>query len=90
MSRAQVALAWLRTNPVVVAPSWARARPAISTTPSHRSTIESTGEEIAQLEEPYTPRYDFQGISDDAELQRIMRALPNFTTSDVTQDESSI
>jgi len=49
--------------------------------------IELTGEEIAQLEHPYTPRHDFQGISDDAELQRIMRALPNFTTADATQHE---
>ena len=27
--------------------------------------------EVARLERPYTPRYDFQGISDDAELARI-------------------
>jgi hypothetical protein len=39
-------------------------------------------EEIAPLEGAYTPRHDFQGISDDAELERIMRALPNFTTAE--------
>jgi diketogulonate reductase-like aldo/keto reductase len=33
--------------------------------------IELTADEVAQLERPYTPRYDFQGISDDAELARI-------------------
>ena len=31
------------------------------------------------LEAHYTPRYDFQGISDDAELERIMARLPGFT-----------
>jgi len=40
--------------------------------------IELTADEIAQLEAPYTPRYDFQGISDDAELTRIMARLPGF------------
>jgi hypothetical protein len=35
---------------------------------------------------PVHPRADFQGISDDAELQRIMSALPNFTTADATDE----
>jgi hypothetical protein len=38
-------------------------------------------EEIQQLEAPYTPRYDFQGISDDKELQAIMARVPQFTTA---------
>jgi 1-deoxyxylulose-5-phosphate synthase len=33
--------------------------------------IELTDDEAAALEAPYTPRTDFQGISDDAELARI-------------------
>jgi 1-deoxyxylulose-5-phosphate synthase len=33
--------------------------------------VELTGDEVAQLEAPYTPRYDFQGSSDDARLARI-------------------
>lgn len=33
--------------------------------------IELTDEEVARLEAPYTPRHDFPGISDDAELARI-------------------
>ena len=32
------------------------------------------------LEAPYTPRYDFQGISDDADLQAVIARLPQFTT----------
>lgn len=33
--------------------------------------VELTGDEVARLEAPYTPRYDLQGISDDARLARI-------------------
>lgn len=33
--------------------------------------IDLTDEEVTHLEQPYTPRYDFQSISDDAELARI-------------------
>lgn len=38
-------------------------------------------EEIRLLEAPYTPLYDFQGISDDKEMQRIVTRLPNFVTA---------
>jgi aryl-alcohol dehydrogenase-like predicted oxidoreductase len=44
-------------------------------------SITLTDEEIHLLEAPYTPRYDFQGISDDRELQRIMARIPGFTPS---------
>jgi 1-deoxyxylulose-5-phosphate synthase len=30
-----------------------------------------TDDEVARLDAPYTPRYDFQGVSDDAVLARI-------------------
>jgi hypothetical protein len=33
--------------------------------------IDLTDEEVAHLEQPYTPRYDFQGVSDDAVLASI-------------------
>ena len=89
VSRAQIALAWLRTNSVVVAPLVGASRRSHIDDAISSLDIELTGEEIAQLEHPYTPRHDFQGISDDAELQRIMRALPNFTTSDVDRGDSS-
>jgi aryl-alcohol dehydrogenase-like predicted oxidoreductase len=41
-------------------------------------TIHLTDEELLQLQRPYTPRHDFQGISDDAELERIKSQLPGF------------
>jgi diketogulonate reductase-like aldo/keto reductase len=44
-------------------------------------SIELSDEEIRALEAPYTPRHDFQGISDDADLQAIMSRLPQFTTA---------
>jgi hypothetical protein len=71
VSRAQVALAWLRHNPVVVAPLVGATRPSHIDDAVASLDIELTDEEIAALEAPYTPRYDFQGISDDAELARI-------------------
>ena len=43
--------------------------------------IDLTGDEIWQLEQHYTPRYDFQGISSDAEMQQIMARIPQFTTA---------
>jgi hypothetical protein len=33
--------------------------------------VDLTAEEVAELEAPYTPRADFQGVSDPEELARI-------------------
>ena len=81
VKRAQIALAWLRSKPVVTAPlvgasSIAQIDDAIASL-----DITLTDEEVRTLETPYTPRYDFQGISDDADLQAIMARLPQFTTA---------
>ena len=43
--------------------------------------IELTDEEIAALEAPYTPRHDFQGISDDAEMQKIRDRIPGYANA---------
>jgi len=71
VSRAQIALAWLRRNPVVVAPLVGASKTSHIDDAVASLEIDLTDEEVAQLERPYTPRYDFQGISDDAELARI-------------------
>lgn len=71
VSRAQVALAWLRSNPVVVAPLVGASRPAHIEDAVASLDLELTGEELAALQAPYTPRNDFQGVSDPAELERI-------------------
>lgn len=71
VSRAQVALAWLRRNPVVVAPIVGASRPSQLTEAIASLEVTLTDEEVAALEAPYTPRHDFQGVSDDAVLARI-------------------
>jgi aryl-alcohol dehydrogenase-like predicted oxidoreductase len=71
VSMAQVSLAWLRHNPVVVAPIVGATRPAHLADAVASLDLELTDSEIAELEAPYTPRADFQGISDNASLARI-------------------
>jgi aryl-alcohol dehydrogenase-like predicted oxidoreductase len=78
VSRAQIALAWLRRNPVVAAPlvganSTAQIDDAVASL-----EIELTDDEAAMLQAHYTPRYDFQGISDDKEIARIMARIPGY------------
>jgi aryl-alcohol dehydrogenase-like predicted oxidoreductase len=71
VSRAQVALAWLRRNPVVAAPIVGASKTAHIDEAVASLAIDLTDEEAARLEVPYTPRHDFQGVSDPAELARI-------------------
>ncbi|MEV0035153.1 aldo/keto reductase [Streptomyces sp. NPDC050804] len=75
VGRAQIALAWLRHNPVVVAPLVGASKPSHLEDAVASLEIELTEDEVAALEAPYTPRTDFQGISDDAELARISARL---------------
>jgi aryl-alcohol dehydrogenase-like predicted oxidoreductase len=75
VSRAQVALAWLRRSPVVVAPLVGATKPSHIDDAVASLEVQLTDDEVAKLEAPYTPRYDFQGISDDAELARISTRL---------------
>jgi 1-deoxyxylulose-5-phosphate synthase len=72
---AQVALAWLRRNPVVAAPLVGATKPTHIDDAVASLTIELTDDEVTALEAPYTPRHDFQGVSDDAELARISARL---------------
>ncbi len=78
VSRAQIALAWLRRNPVVAAPlvganSTAQIDDAVASL-----DIDLTDEEARALEAHYTPRHDFQAISDDKEFARIMARIPGY------------
>jgi 1-deoxyxylulose-5-phosphate synthase len=74
-TRAQIALAWLHHNPVVAAPLVGASKPSHLADAVASLDVELTDDEVAQLEAPYTPRADFQGISDDAELSRISARL---------------
>src|SRR5580692_4930317 len=75
VSRAQVALAWLRNHPVVVAALVGATKPYHLADAVASLDIELTDDEVAELEAPYMPRADFQGVSDDAELARISARL---------------
>jgi 1-deoxyxylulose-5-phosphate synthase len=79
VTRAQISLAWLRRNPVVVAPLVGASGTSQIDEAIASLDIDLTDQEAAGLEAHYTPRYDFQGISDDAELARIMARLPGFS-----------
>lgn len=78
VSRAQIALAWLRRNPVVTAPIVGASSKAQIDDAVASLSITLSNEEVRRLEAPYTPRHDFQGISDDREMQRIMDQVPGF------------
>lgn len=76
VSRAQIALAWLRHQPVVTAPlvgagSIRQIDEAIASL-----EVALTDEDVRALEAPYAPRYDWQGISDEAEIEAIRRRIP--------------
>jgi aryl-alcohol dehydrogenase-like predicted oxidoreductase len=81
VKRAQIALAWLRSKPVVTAPLLGASGIAQIDDAVASLAINLTDDEVRTLEMPYTPRYDFQGISDDADLYAIMARLPQFTTA---------
>jgi len=76
--RAQIALAWLHSKPVVTAPIIGAGTTAQIDDAVASIDVALSDEEIRALESAYTPRVDFQGISDDAELQRIMAQIPGF------------
>ncbi|WP_215458187.1 aldo/keto reductase [Streptomyces sp. ATCC 21386] len=80
-SRAQIALAWLRRRPVVTAPlvgagSIRQIDQAVASL-----GIDLTDDEVRALEAPYTPRYDWQGVSDEAELEAIRQRIPGMALS---------
>ena len=66
VTRAQVALAWLRSKPDVTAPLVGANTTTHIDDAVASLDIELTSKEIAALERPYTPRYDWQGVSDES------------------------
>ncbi|MBA8795761.1 aryl-alcohol dehydrogenase-like predicted oxidoreductase [Friedmanniella endophytica] len=81
VSRAQVALAWLRHQPVVTAPLVGAGTTQQIDDAVASLSIELTDDELRALEAPYTPRYDWQGVSDEAELEAIRRRVPGMALS---------
>ena len=76
VSRAQVALAWLRRQPAVVAPLVGAATTQQIDDAVASLDVELTDDEARAMEAPYTPRYDWQGISDEAEMDAIRARIP--------------
>ncbi|BBX62995.1 NADP-dependent aryl-alcohol dehydrogenase [Mycobacterium saskatchewanense] len=79
VSRAQVALAWLRAKPVVTAPIVGASSVGQIDEAIASLEVELTDADIRMLEAPYTPRYDFQGISDEAQLRAITERIPQLS-----------
>lgn len=76
VSRAQIALAWLRRRPVVTAPLVGAGSVRQIDDAVASLDVVLTDDEVRVLEAPYTPRYDWQGISDEAELDAIRARVP--------------
>lgn len=75
MSRAQIALAWLDSKPVLSAPIVGATKAAHLADAVASIDIALTSDEVEQLEVPYTPRYDFQGVSDPVGLAAISKRM---------------
>ncbi|MET8850148.1 aldo/keto reductase [Amycolatopsis sp. NPDC004625] len=76
VSRAQIALAWLHRHPVVTAPLVGAGSAQQLDDAVASLDVVLTDEEVRELEAPYTPRYDFQGVSDEAGLDAIRARIP--------------
>jgi 1-deoxyxylulose-5-phosphate synthase len=76
VSRAQIALAWLRRQPVVTAPLVGAGSVQQIDDAVASLDVVLADDEVRALEAPYTPRYDWQGISDEAELDAIRARIP--------------
>ncbi len=81
VSRAEIALAWLRRHPVVATPIIGALKTKHIDDAVAALSITLTDEEAARLEAPYTPRFDGQGISDPAVLHPAMEAATGFKAS---------
>jgi 1-deoxyxylulose-5-phosphate synthase len=81
VTRAQVALAWLHSKPVVTAPIVGAGTTAHIDDAVASLGIELTAGELAALERPYTPRHDVQGGSDEAGMQRLRDQIPGYANA---------
>jgi 1-deoxyxylulose-5-phosphate synthase len=81
VTRAQVALAWLHSKPVVTAPIVGAGTAAHIDEAVASLGIELTAGELAALERPYTPRHDVQGGSDEAGMQKLRDQIPGYANA---------
>ncbi len=81
VSQAVVALAWLRSKAVVGAPIVGALKTGHIDDAVATLSVTLTADEIATLEAPYTPRMDYQGVSDPAMLAQAVQAATGFKVS---------
>ena len=80
VSRAQVALAWVRGKPGVVAPLVGASSAQQIDDAVASVDLDLTEDEIRALESPYTPRTEFPPVSDEADLRKLMAGTPGFAS----------
>ncbi len=80
-SQAAVALAWLRSKQVVAAPIVGALKAQHIDDAVASLAVTLTEDEVSKLEAPYTPRVDFQGMSDPAMLAKAIEATTGFKVS---------
>jgi aryl-alcohol dehydrogenase-like predicted oxidoreductase len=78
VSQASVALAWLRSKSVVAAPIVGALKTKHIDDAIAALSITLTDDEVVSLESPYTPRMDYQGVSDPVMLARAVEAATGF------------
>lgn len=76
VSRATIALAWLHAQPVVTAPLVGAGSTSQIDEAVASLDVTLSSEELTLLQAPYTPRWDFQGISSEKELDAIRARVP--------------
>ncbi len=81
VSQAAVALAWLRSKQVVAAPIVGALRAGHIDDAVASLAVTLTEDEVFRLEAPYTPRVDFQGMSNPAMLAKAIEATTGFKVS---------
>lgn len=81
VSQASVALAWLQSKPVVAAPIVGALKAKHIDDAIAALSVNLTKEQVARLEAPYTPRMDYQGVSDPMMLARAVEAATGFKSS---------
>ena len=81
VSQASIALAWLHNKPVVAAPIVGALKTKHLDDAIEALAVTLTDEEVARLESPYTPRMDYQGVSNPTMLARAVEAATGFKVS---------
>ena len=83
VSRVTIALAWLRRHPVVASALVGALNAKHIDDAIAALSVALTDDEAARLEAPYTPRRDYQGVSDPAMLAQAAFAATGFKASAV-------